>query len=128
MPFKPTDDGQLHAFPLPVRGPRVIVIGAADLVGLPVLCRQRLLPAPRRLAGLTPAWIAQSGIDAIAFGLFATDPDVWQIGAHLMRTGFAGRLFALSPALPNRTMVERELCAEFPALRLRVMPVLRAAP
>jgi hypothetical protein len=126
MPFKPTDDVPWHAIALPLRGPRLIAIGGADLTGLPLPCRLRLLHAPRHLGDLTASWIAQSGLDTIAFGLFATGPDVWQIAAHLTRTGFAGRLFALSPALPNRVMVERELRAEFPALRLRVMPVLRA--
>lgn len=125
MPLKPPGDGQLQTIPLRTRGPRLILIGAADLCGLPPACRLRALPAPPCLRHLTLSWMAESRIDAIAFALFAASPDAWQIGAHLTRMGFAGRLFALSPALPSRAMVERELRADFPALRLRVMPVLR---
>ena len=64
--------------------------------------------------------------NGLVFALFAAQPDAWQIGGHLTRVGFAGRLIALSPALPNRRMVERELRADYSALRLRVLPVLRA--
>ena len=111
---------------LGVPGTRLIVIEAPELAGLPQACRLRLLPAPPRLSRLTADWIAESGAHAIVFALFAAQPDAWQIGGHLTRMGFAGRLIALSPALPNRRMVERELRADYPALRLRVLPVLRA--
>lgn len=126
MSLKPPFDGQPRMILLSAKGPRLILISAVDLTGLPLICRLRALPAPPRLRDLTADWIAESRIDAIAFALFAASPDAWQIAAHLTRLGFAGRILALSPALPNRAMVERELRADFPALRLRVMPVLRA--
>ena len=124
MSLKPPFDGQPRTILRPANAPRLILIGAADLTGLPPSCRLWALPAPPRLRDLTADWIAESRIDAVAFAVFAASPDAWQIGAHLTRLGFAGRILALSPVLPNRAMVERELRADFPALRLRVMPVL----
>jgi hypothetical protein len=105
-------------------GPRLVVIEAPDLAALPPACRLRLMPAPRRLSHLSAQWLAENRVQGVVFALFATVPDAWQIGSQLTRAGFGGRLFALSPALPNRRMVERELRADYPALRLRVLPVL----
>jgi galactokinase len=82
------------------------------------------MPAPRRLNHLTPQWLAENRVQGIVFALFATGPDAWQIGSQLTRAGFGGKVLALSPALPNRRMVERELRADYPALRLRVLPIL----
>ena len=112
--------------PLRAQGVRLIVIEAHELAVLPLACRARLVAAPLRLSRLTADWIAASGVNAIVFALFATQPDAWQIGGHLARTGFQGREIALSPALPNRRMVEAELRTDYPALRLTVMPLLRA--
>jgi hypothetical protein len=128
MSPKLPDDGPSNTIPLPARWPRVIVIAAPELAALPSACRVRLVSAPPRLSRLTADWIAESGISALVFALFATQPDAWQIGGHLTRTGFTGRLIALSPALPNRRMVERELRTDYPALRLQVLPILRARP
>ena len=102
----------------------LIVIDAPELATLPQACRLRLVAVPRRLSRLTPEWIVQSGARTIVFALFASQPDAWQIGGHLTRMGFMGRIIALSPALPNRRMVERELRGDYPALRLQVMPIL----
>ena len=117
--------GPTDVTPLRAQGVRLIVIEAPELAVLPLACRARLVLAPARLSRLTADWIAASGVNAIVFALFATQPDAWQIGGHLTRTGFRGRVIALSPALPNRRMVEAELRADYPALRLSVMPVLR---
>ena len=116
----PTDVTRLRA-----QGGRLIVIDAPELAVLPSACRARLVVAPARLSRLTTAWIAESGANTIVFALFATQPDAWQIGGQLTRLGFEGRVIALSPALPNRRMVEAELRTDYPALRLSVMPVLR---
>ena len=105
-------------------GPRLIVIDAPELAALPKTCLLRLIPAPRRLCRLTAGWIAESRAQTVLFALFAAQPDAWQICGHLTYTGFSGRVFALSPVLPSRRMVERELRAEYPLLRLQVVPVL----
>ncbi len=118
-------DGPTDVTTLAMPGARLIVIEAPELAGLPSVCRRRLIAAPRRLSRLAPEWIAECGARAIVFALFATQPDAWQIGGHLTRIDFDGRVIALSPALPNRRMVERELRAGYPDLRLSVMPVLR---
>ncbi|MGQ0567611.1 MAG: hypothetical protein ACT4OK_21460 [Gemmobacter sp.] len=104
----------------------MIVIAAPELDPghLPPACRARLMPAPPRLSRLTADWIAERGAHAVVFALFARQPDAWQVCGHLRRMGYAGRVIALSPPLPNRRMVERELRADYPGLRLRVMPVL----
>ena len=120
--------GPKDVTPLRAQGVRLIVIEAPELAALPPACRARLVAAPPRLSRLTADWIAESGVNAIVFALFATQPDAWQIGGHLTRTGFRGRVIALSPALPDRRMVEQELCADYPALRLQVVPVLRVLP
>jgi hypothetical protein len=122
---RPPHIGPPRAMPARTAWTRLIVIDAPELANLPQDCRQRLLPAPRRLSRLTADWIADSGLKDIVFALFATQPDAWQIGGHLTRIEFTGRLIALSPILPNRPMVERELRADYPALRLRVLPALR---
>ena len=118
-------DHPADATPLSARRLRLILIDAPELAALPPSCRARLVAAPPRLSRLTAEWIAGSGAQAIVFALFASQPDAWQIGGHLTRMGFRGRVIALSPALPNRRMVERELRADYPALRLQVLPVLR---
>jgi hypothetical protein len=112
--------GGLHA------GPRALVIDAPSLRQLPLACRTRMMPAPRPLSGLTRAWMDEVRLPAVVFALFATAPDAWSITAHLTAIGYRGRVFALAPPLPNRAMVERELRAECPDLRLRVLTVLPA--
>ncbi len=107
------------------KGARLIMIETPELAGLPAACRQRLIPAPPRLSRLSAEWIANEGAQGIVFALFSEQPDAWQVCGHLARIGYGGHLFALSPALPNRRMVERELRSDYPALRLSVRPVLR---
>lgn len=124
MSLRLHDDNPMNTVLPLARGPRFIMIAAPELAALPQACLQRQVPAPPRLGSLTAEWIAESGLDTIVFALFATWPDAWQIGGHLKRMGFSGRLIALSPALPNRGMVERELRADCPDLRLRVLPML----
>jgi hypothetical protein len=123
MPEPPLD-AKAHAIDGAARRSCMVVIDTPELSALPVACRARLVLAPARLSRLSAEWITGNGARAVIFALFASQPDAWQIGGHLTRTGFRGRVIALSPPLPDLHMVARELRSDFPALRLVVMPVL----
>lgn len=73
---------------------------------------------------LDAALIAQVTPCAVVFSLFAARHDAHAILDRLSAANFRGRVFALSPPLPDRAMVERELRARCPRLRLRILPIL----
>ena len=105
---------------------KAIFIKTPELGPLPSECSARLLAAPARLSKMTSDWITETGLTTVVFALFSVQPDAWQIAGHLIRIGFAGRVIALAPPLPNPRMVERELRAEYPSLRLCVLMALPA--
>lgn len=103
------------------RLPPVIVLRSA---AIPV----RLLALPRRAVVLPLAYgaLTQGLVDrlrppALALALFDPDHDVALVLKRLARLGFRGRVLVLAPPLPDARMVQDELRATFPSLRLRVV-------
>jgi hypothetical protein len=89
---------------------------------------QRPAMAPVGFSALTPGLLDRVQPAAVAFALFSPVQDAFQVLGRLERLGFRGRVLALAPPLPARRMVERELQAQAPMLRVRVLclPVLAA--
>lgn len=58
---------------------------------------------------------------AVGVAVFATDPDVFQVLGRLSKLGYKGRVIALAPPLPRRSIVEKEMRAQGPGLRLRLV-------
>lgn len=58
---------------------------------------------------------------AVAVALFGMSHDVLDLAEGLARIGYKGRVLALSPPLPNRRLVQRELASQVPGLRLRLV-------
>jgi hypothetical protein len=58
---------------------------------------------------------------AVAIALFGMSHDVLDLAEGLARVGYKGRVLALSPPLPNRRLVQRELATQVPGLRLRLI-------
>ncbi len=72
-------------------------------------------------ARLTPALLDRLRPAALGFALFAEGHEAFQVLGRLERLGYRGRVLALAPPLPARRMVERELRAQAPGLRVRVV-------
>lgn len=106
--------------PYPTARPRILAIDTPELSALWPLCHAHVALQPVSLARLDAGLTAAVAPRAVIFALFAAAPDVFQTADRLTRLGYRGRVFALSGPLPNHRMVERELRADFPALRLRI--------
>lgn len=100
------------------------MIGAPELAGLSARSRT---PKVIAFAALTSAMIENRAPAAIALAVFGADPDAFRVLSRLARLGYAGRVLALAPPLPRRNLVERELRAQAPRLRLRVVCVAALA-
>ncbi|QYK40760.1 MAG: hypothetical protein KF887_15310 [Paracoccaceae bacterium] len=103
-----------------VRRPPLIVVQS------PVI-PARVLTIPRRnvvlllpFAALTLSVVDRLRPPAVALGLFCPANDAAQVLARLARLGYRGRVLLLSPPLPDKGMVERELRGQFRSLRLWV--------
>jgi hypothetical protein len=100
---------------------RFVLIGAPELA---VLSARRRAPAAVDLAALTPAVLERLNPQALGIAVFAADPDAFQALSRLARLGYRGRVLAFAPPLPRRKLVERELRAHAPGLRVRVVCLL----
>ena len=58
--------------------------------------------------------------DAIVSWLFCTRYDIFDIATRLALSGYRGRLIAVSPPLPDKTIVLRELGEAFPMLHFDI--------
>lgn len=86
---------------------------------------------PNRAKGSTAAVLAQVAArrpSAVAIALFGMTHDVLDLAEGLARAGYRGRVLALSPPLPNRRLVQRELASQVPGLRLRLITLAALAP
>ncbi len=106
---------------------RLVLVAAPELVAL---AGRRRPPPPVGLTAFTPAFLDQAAPAAIGLAVFAGKPDAFLVVQHLARLGYRGRVIALAPPLPRRSLVERELRAQAPGLRLRLvcLPALSALP
>ena len=85
---------------------------------------------PNRTRGSTAAVLSQILAQrpaAVAVALFGMSHDVLDLAEGLARAGYAGRVLALSPPLPNRRLVQRELAGQAPGLRLRLVTLASLA-
>lgn len=103
---------------------RIIAVAGPEVAAL----ADRL---PNRTAsGSTAAVLAQIATlrpRAVAVALFSMSYDVLDLAEGLARIGFAGRVLALSPPLPNRRLVQRELASQVPGLRFRLVTMAALA-
>lgn len=94
----------------------VLVISDAHAGALPPEVVQIHLPYPqinaRKLSEILP--------DLIIIPLFGPGFDAIEVLAQLDRFGFRGDVLVRSPDLPNSHLVERELAAVVPNLRVRL--------
>ncbi|HSF63121.1 MAG TPA: hypothetical protein VLA78_01960 [Paracoccaceae bacterium] len=104
--------------------PRVLAIDGGETLTLLERCRKPPALVLAHGRDLDGPLIARVAPRAVVFALFAEQNDALAILGRLAKAGHTGRIFALSPPLPNPRMVERELKARFPALRLRILQIL----
>jgi hypothetical protein len=88
----------------------------------------RPVSAAKSTAALTPAVLERLNPQALGIAVFAADPDAFHALSRLARLGYRGRVLAFAPPLPRRKLVERELRAHAPGLRVRVVCLLALAP
>lgn len=104
---------------------RILAVDGPELAGL-----ANRLPN-RTNANLTAAIVAVVATRrprAVAIALFGMSHDVLDLAEGLARIGYRGRVLALSPPLPNRRLVQRELAAQVPGLRLRLVTLAALIP
>jgi hypothetical protein len=73
------------------------------------------------------ALVAAQRPRAVALALFGMSHDILDLAEGLARIGYRGRVLALSPPLPNRKLVQRELASLAPGLRLRLVTLAALA-
>ena len=71
---------------------------------------------------VSPDLLAQVRPDCVACPLLAADFDAAMLAQRLAECGFAGRLVVLTPALPDRRMVAREIASAAPGIRVDLLP------
>lgn len=64
---------------------------------------------------------------AVAIALFGMSHDILDLAEALARAGYRGRVLALSPPLPNRKLVQRELATQVPGLRFKLVTLAALA-
>lgn len=109
------------------RAPRVLAIDGGETLTLLERCRKPPALVLAHGRDLDAPLIARVAPRAVVFALFAEQNDAMAILARLAKAGHKGRIFALSPPLPNPRMVEREVKARYPTLRLRILQILPPA-
>lgn len=92
----------------------------------PAMAALGRLPSGRRLAAhgaaaALPEWLGPPGPRAVVLCLFDPEVDLEAVLDTLSGCRFAGRVLLLSPPLPDRRLVLREIRAMAPALRLRLV-------
>ncbi|MFN4158398.1 MAG: hypothetical protein ACK4GO_08365 [Gemmobacter sp.] len=109
------------ANPLAPRGrPPVLVIGSPVLPTGILTLALHVVPIVLPYAALTGLVLAQLRPPAVVLALFCPMHDAARMAGRLERLGYRGRVILLAPPVPDRAMVERELRAQFPYLRLQV--------
>lgn len=109
------------------RKPRILAIDGGETLALLEQCRRPPALVLAHGRDLDAALIARVAPRAVVFALFAAQNDALAVLGRLAKAGHTGRIFALSPPLPNPRMVERELKGRFPDLRLRILQILPPA-
>lgn len=132
LPFPPRAPVQALPFlpePAPARGrgPRILAVDGGEVLAALHRCRRRPDVVLAHGRDLDAALIARLAPRAVVFALFGAQTDALAILGRLARAGHRGRVLALSPPLPNPRMVERELKARHPGLRLRILQILPRA-
>lgn len=128
-PARSRSDGAAEAGEGTVRRrPRVLAIDGGETLALLEQCRHPPALVLAHGRDLDGALIARVAPRAVVFALFAAQNDAMVVLDRLARAQHRGRIFALSPPLPNPRMVERELKGRFPALRLRILQILAPLP
>jgi hypothetical protein len=84
-----------------VEGCAVLLIDAAHVVPLAILDAERTRVTLAAFAGLDQALLARVAPDIVALPLFGQGFDVLDALARLQTLGFAGRVMALAPPLPD---------------------------
>lgn len=72
-------------------------------------------------ADLTAAYLAEVAPELVVLPLFSIQQDAVTMVEALMSLGYGGAISVMAPRLPDRAMVERELRALGPGLRLRLI-------
>lgn len=97
------------------KGPAILLIGAAE--GPEGAARVALAQLDGGvLHRLRPA--------QVICALFGKDSDAMMVAERLAELGWRGRLTVLAPGLPNRRMVQQELQAIAPWIRVEVVAAL----
>lgn len=96
------------------------------LVDLPDLPKADALlagavPHHARFSALGPAMIARIRPDRVVCPLLARDFDASLLAQRLAGWGYRGRLTVIAPRLPDRAMVQREVAAAAPLLKVEVV-------
>lgn len=74
-----------------------------------------------RFAALTPAALRDIAPATVVLPLFAAEDDALTMVETLEAMGFCGRILVIAPHLPRPDLVERELRAAGPGLRLMLV-------
>lgn len=101
--------------------PPILIVDSAGLPGQLVGCTRRGVPIALPFMAVTGTVLDRLRPSAVVFALFGIEVDATVVLARLDELDYRGRVFAISPPLPDPGMVERELRAEYPRLRFRVI-------
>lgn len=101
--------------------PPILIVDSAGLPGRLVGCTRRGVPIALPFMAVTGTVIDRLRPTAVVFALFGIEVDATVVLARLDELNFRGRIFAISPPLPDPGMVERELREQHPNLRFRVI-------
>ena len=101
--------------------PPMLVIDSPGLPGRLAGCTRRGVPIALPFVALTGTVLDRLRPPAVVFALFGIEIDATMVLSRLEELNYRGRVFAVSPPLPNPGMVERELRSQHPGVRLRVV-------
>lgn len=101
--------------------PPILIVDSPGLPRQLVGCTRRAVPIALPFMAITGVVLTRLRPPAVVFALFGIQVDATAVLARLDGLKYRGRVFALTPPLPDAQMVERELQAQFPDLRFRVI-------
>lgn len=84
-------------------------------------CPRHGVPIVLPFAAITAGVFDRIDPLAVGLALFCPRVDATVVLERLLRIGYRGRILVLAPPLPDPRLVQRDLAALFPALRLRVL-------
>lgn len=99
----------------------VVFVESPALPGGVLSCPRHGVPIVLPFPTITAGVFDRIAPLAVGLALFCPRLDATVVLDRLLRIGFRGRILVLAPPLPDPGLVQRDLAALYPALRLRVL-------